>query len=1022
MLRFWSVVFFILCSGYLSAQTNRMQDFYILNDSRIGKFSVHNPSLSVPEDFMEMLTRNREMIGDSLIPLPRKVVYQQRLIRFLETANNPELFAKGRYTDILRYNLFLIKWTEEKQLGENIFQYPLISIRSLLFFADEPEAILFLDSISVVYPDEVLRNTDAFIEKPYAANVISKVAYVAPESVKRYYTASGKLQSLLMSSPDPVLFAMRKIFAFGSVRTKAYFLLDPVFKEVCVAQYADSITTNRGNLFPLLTQLLTQQEVAGKFSINNELEYTAVEITRSLAMKKGGNTMSYAQISTYSKEQLFTLLVFGHKELFPIDVRFIENSLLRNSNNLSKNFVQNLPKQAVSDLVIKAQNEEKLEQLLKMVGSENRSYLLSLLSYLPVNAELKPENVEHLGIELPKQVVKPAAPSTVQPLANNRRDNVSVQPVQERKPSVATELLEPEEIIEPMRFEFSVTERRIMQLKQNIFKSLQHIPTFINEPYAKEVLLYATTKAPDEVFKRAEDIKSKFFFSEVLENAALEAPVSAKKYFANPNHLVTAMLSKSQNPYIKKMFEINDTTKFRTKPYLLINQLMDERMPIGEVLRIASNDQLLFKELVRLVARKKYVGRISIEKEFTYYALRFVRDINDKIGQAENVRFESLSTFTNDELYFVTVYGREEVFSTTFDGIFNRYEASLPVMNDKEFKRFLSLPKWRTFIAICAENNKLSRLLSHFTPVQKEELLRQFVADLDADNTFDETIMVSETIANIDDNDILLPIQRNIKEMYMRCDSAKNIRCMASYGILAALCKDKVVYDAKWFKTMAKKYQAAEITTLRFKAVDIRNVVVEQMYFYDDEDGLESYQSFITAFRNSSNWNVEEYFNYIKVSSTSGRRVEIYANKPAYAESGKQTIQRLFAENNYSPSVIIHRGHSFHTESTLEQIPESAKFVFIGSCGGFYKAALAVKNAPGAHIIATRQVGTKQINDPIIFAVNEAFREGKDIEWPLFWEKMRSALGGYALFHDYVPPHKNIESLFQHAYYKTLGL
>jgi hypothetical protein len=35
---------------------------------------------------------------------------------------------------------------------------------------------------------------------------------------------------------------------------------------------------------------------------------------------------------------------------------------------------------------------------------------------------------------------------------------------------------------------------------------------------------------------------------------------------------------------------------------------------------------------------------------------------------------------------------------------------------------------------------------------------------------------------------------------------------------------------------------------------------------------------------------------------------------------------------------------------------------------------------------------------------------------------MRTQLGSYSLFYDYVPPHKNIESLFQNAYYKTLGL
>jgi hypothetical protein len=82
-------------------------------------------------------------------------------------------------------------------------------------------------------------------------------------------------------------------------------------------------------------------------------------------------------------------------------------------------------------------------------------------------------------------------------------------------------------------------------------------------------LLYAAEIEPDEVFKRAEKFKSKYFMQEVLEKAALQAPVSAKKYLVNPYHLVTFFLTKSENPFIKKMIEINMATGFKSKPYLV---------------------------------------------------------------------------------------------------------------------------------------------------------------------------------------------------------------------------------------------------------------------------------------------------------------------------------------------------------------------------------------------------------------------------------------------------------------------
>jgi hypothetical protein len=122
--------------------------------------------------------------------------------------------------------------------------------------------------------------------------------------------------------------------------------------------------------------------------------------------------------------------------------------------------------------------------------------------------------------------------------------------------------------------------------------------------------------------------------------------------------------------------------------------------------------------------------------------------------------------------------------------------------------------------------------------------------------------------------------------------------------------------------------------------------------------------------------------------------------------AGNKTSIRFLLRAAINPAIIIHRGHSFHTEKTLEKIPASAKLVFIGSCGGFYKASIAIKNAPDAHIIATRQIGTQHINDPIIFSINEAFRQRQDIQWPTFWEKLKLQLGNYSLFYDYVPPHK----------------
>ncbi len=1027
----WLLLFVFFVSNKMEAQQNS-EEAYQLNATRINTAieGIKEKKLQAPSDFFALLQKNLLAISDSTITIERRIELQQRLAYFLEGTKEPEYFKNGKYSSLLRYNLFLIQWKNNDELYTNVVQYPLLSIKALRLFAMDTAAYSFLDSMAARYPDEILRNSEAFVALSYAPKIIAKVARVAPESAKRYFAGSSKIREILMNDTSDIFQTLRTINTKLPVRTKAYFLTDPIVKKQISVFRADTLTSSKEKTFASLVDIMKQQQPLGLYSVNRELDYMAVDIARGLSLKSDAAIVNYYQVTEYDKEEIIAVLIYGYKEMYPIDFSNMLNILLRKGDvSVETNYFENFPKNRLADFVRFLQQADKIESFIRISGEQNSLYLKSLFSYEKMQDDLTPDLIK-ASIAIKEEPI-PISQRKKEDVASIKKedinlalakieDRIKVDPkVEEIKPSLQPE----EEIIEPVQFDFTDEQKLKLLYKKNIYASLQNVDAFVDEPFAKEILLYAAEIEPDEVFKRADKFKTKYFMQEVLEKAALQAPVSAKKYLVNPYHLVSLFLVQSENPFIKKMVEINMATGFKSKPYLLINQLTNNEMTIETALAICNNQDRLFKELVKLVAKKNYVGRNSIEKEFSYYALRFIRDINDKVAQPDNFRFAALDNLSNDELYYATVYGREEVFNNTFLGIFARFESSLQQMDDIAFQRFLALPKLRTFVALCATNYKLSKLLSYFSIGQREVLLRQLIAHLnESDNSFDDAVMVSETIANTNSEEILSAIEKNIKQQYTSCDSLKDPKCMAIYGILAGLCKDKAVYDKKWFYTMSKKYQASELATLQFKTMDANERIVERMYFYDDPDGRDSYMSFLSSFRNSANWKLEEYYNYVKVTSTVGKTIEIFANKPSYEESGEQNINKIFTEAGYKPAIIIHRGHSFHTEKTLEKITPSAKLVFIGSCGGFYKASIAIKNAPDAHIIATRQIGTQHINDPIIYSINEAFRQGQDIQWPAFWEKLKVQLGNYSLFYDYVPPHKNIESLFQRAYYKTFGL
>jgi len=59
----------------------------------------------------------------------------------------------------------------------------------------------------------------------------------------------------------------------------------------------------------------------------------------------------------------------------------------------------------------------------------------------------------------------------------------------------------------------------------------------------------------------------------------------------------------------------------------------------------------------------------------------------------------------------------------------------------------------------------------------------------------------------------------------------------------------------------------------------------------------------------------------------------------------------------------------------------SSQFVFLGSCGGYSQVLKVFELNPDVNIIATRSVGSKLINDPLLDKINMDMVNNKDINW-----------------------------------------
>ncbi|MBK7147278.1 MAG: hypothetical protein IPH78_00305 [Bacteroidetes bacterium] len=981
----------------------------------------------------------------------RRNVYLKRLEVYLTNIDryySDSYLKNGTYLAVLSYYPTLIDWDQKDELLRNLKRYSTFSIKAIRLVPSDTVAEEFLTDYLNEHPDETFRYAEEFDDRPFATTLLDKSLRLAPESAKRYFTNVNPVNVLLSKSRDPYVKASYAIYNQYGIRSRAYLLLDAIVKEKMSIETADSLGNHPNQMFTELVARSMRYDANVTYSIYRYMDIYCIDAMRKINQSALDPAYAFTDFTGYSSEEMFVLISYGFRETTERALQKMLVLLRQKSSAIpvSSAMIASLDKAKLKDLVIYCDRNHLLSELLALVDDEKKDYMLALTTieerenYFPPfktfvreSALTNTDPVDLSMNEITK--AKPTAPLSPDTLSEMMPVKPEKEKITEAAPPsssatvsvadvVPVPLPEPEPVIPPIQISLDERTKAVMLLKKNVLQSLQRIPEFIDKPYAEEFLLYAAEKEPDELFKRVELFKSKFFVKKVLDKCAFNAPVSVKRYLYNPHHPVNFILQYSTDPVVKKILEINPQLGYHSKPLLLLEEIAAGKYTAAQAVQISTDPLKLFAAVTDIISKPNYVGRYSIDHEMRDYSLRFVREINDKIASGSSQPFYTVEGFNATQLYFLMLYGRDEVFASTFNGLFNRFLQKIPAQNGKSFLQSVNYNRFRDFMSLCSSYDLLEQLLLKFDDASKKELVYRYISDLEkAQDDLTTIVLIAETVSNLRDAELLSAIEKNIRKEYERVSLDSNQVGISIYGVLSSIISDKARSETKWYKQVSRQFEVTPAGSLSIAALFAGgNICVEQMYFYNDDDGRSSYINFLNTYKNQPNWVVEDKSSFVRIYSVTGKQVEIFANKPDYEENGSTAIAAYLAERKIYPSVIVHRGHSFHTESTLEKVPATAKLIFVGSCGGFYKLSMAIENAPDAHLIATRQVGTKTINDVMIFALNENIREGRDIIWNDFWQKMETRLGSNQYFGDYIPPNKNLESIFIKAYYKILGV
>ena len=976
-------------------------------------------------------------------------------------------FNSGRYLSVLQFFPAIIDYNENNRLLELLNQDKLLSLKSIRLFKNEKDAEPFLRKFADENPDEVFRNVNEFADMSYASSIVLYCAGISPLSAERYLGGFNSINRIIKTSDLYLAKTLTRLDSIHTNRHNRFLFLDYFMRDTLPAYDLTTLQNNKIFFFKELATLHFRPGVWGKYSIDRELSILSSDIIREINFYYSNGYRSNIQsiLSSFTPEELYLIFIYGYQDATIYSFNsYLELLKYKSAKQYGASFYNSINTADLVNFLSVAEKFERTNEIIGITADDYKNQLLKNLSsdennsaivynkYLdnfvqkelkqPIKknavvatsiSEVKESNytIDH-SYELNNTVLSNPDETDKSLLTLTKKNEIQDEVLSvQKKETISldesnTTLLEPSVIIPPITIRITAEEQITYSLLKNLDENLGNmtfVNSFLDKNYAKKVLITIANTHPDMIFKYTKNLQSKYWVKELLEDATRQSPSSYKRYLPNENHPVNWILQHSQDSVVVRMNDMYKTLGYRSNAYNLMDDIMTNRKSAVECDSITRNEELNFMELMNIAVRNENsLGKNSVEADLQNLCLLKVRKINDINNVTDDVRFLSIKNFTAQQLYVLMIYGEDELFKNSFNGVFQRFMNKIPEGGGYQFLQSIHFLHFRTFLKICSNFGRTDDFLNKMSPDERLLLIGLLTKNLEREKyNPSEVIFVAEAIPGFTNPNDRGVINTTIKSEFERLQKANDGTGMLLYGLLASVIQKSVVAEKNWFQQISNSFELPVIDRIKISdLVNQNHQCIQQHFFYDDDDGRSSFANFIACFKSMPNYTIQSFESYVEITSSGGvNKIMIFANKPEYEQNGMNEIQKVLKLNNWEPTVIVHRGHSFHTEKTLNIIPENTKLLIVGSCGGYYKLPIAIERAPDAHIISTKQIG---VNDPIIKLACEKIRLNQDIVWVDFWKEVELLVGKTPMFYDYVPPNKNLGSLFLNAYYKAIDL
>jgi hypothetical protein len=510
--------------------------------------------------------------------------------------------------------------------------------------------------------------------------------------------------------------------------------------------------------------------------------------------------------------------------------------------------------------------------------------------------------------------------------------------------------------------------------------------------------------------------------------------------YAQGNTTLSARMRSSKDRLVHTVAALA-TSRSGQLYYPFLDNLIKGRITTEEIDRVKDDGLNYYRLLVR--TRLDYAERLlqkdtALEMGALTNMLRkkaveiFINEINALHDKPDPVRFKILEPLTAEELYYLVVLSEAEIYTSSYvHGVYPAIFQRMKIPRGDSLIMLVHGDYFRKFIKMAAAYNTIDHFLGTMDKENAGVIMKAFIIGLEKAGEEDAVDVADSYSSIFDKNPTLAKFVLNaVKWNYNKNLKNNNKKGIIIYNLLQTLFESA---DTNNKVDLSAKLGIPPVYSVDYNSLrDSAGRVIQEAFFYgndEDKDGQTSFADFMALFRGKPAWKITENPKWVSISSTKGKPVLIFANRPLNGENdpdekAQDDLGAYLEEHHMKPSIFIHRGHSYHVSSTLKRIQPTARIVILGSCGGYNNLSEVLKISSDAHIISSKQTGTKTVNEPILQEINNTLNAGQNINWISMWKGLNYRFRNDAVardrFDDYIPPYKNLGLIFIKAYRKAM--